>query len=444
MDITLGDIEVQSEDDEELTGLRKALKYGKWPRELRRYEAQKNTLHCLGSLIFNGDKIILPSSLRMEALVSAHAGHIGEVAMKRIMREFFWWPGMATETEKFVKQCLTCCQLARKNPPVPLSSRELPEAPWEVIQIDFLEIPGCGSGEFLVVVDIYSRFLSVVEMRRTNAECTNAALCEVFKRWGVPRIIQSDNGPPFQGSSFCAFWEEKGVKVRKAVPLSPQSNGAVERQNQGIVKAVAASKIDGSNWRIALEKYIHHHNTLVPHARLNVTPFELMVGWKFRGTFPSLWGRQSNQDLDRIDVREKDAEEKLISKQYADKTRGAKPSDIEVGDVVLLSQQKKAKTDPTFSSERYTVVARQGAKVVIVSQNGIQYARNIQDVKRACIEMESEEPLASNALPDSSVPISSGNRPSDCVPGPSSIGPHVPSKTNLRARSNLKKPARYN
>lgn len=78
-----------SDEDEELKKLRVALKYGKWPQEMRRYEAQKKTLHNLGSLIFNGDKIILPNPLRTKALVSAHAGHIGEVAMKRIMREFF-------------------------------------------------------------------------------------------------------------------------------------------------------------------------------------------------------------------------------------------------------------------------------------------------------------------------------------------------------------------
>ncbi|XP_062709531.1 uncharacterized protein K02A2.6-like [Aedes albopictus] len=163
MDITLADIEVQSENDEELQKLRKALKYGSWPRDLRKYEAQKKTLHTLGSLIINDERIILPNSLRTKALTSAHAGHIGEVAMKRIMREFFWWPGMATETEKFVKQCSTCCQLARKNPPVPLSSRELPDAPWEVIQIDFLEIPSCGSATtlYLLVLVVYCKLNSL-------------------------------------------------------------------------------------------------------------------------------------------------------------------------------------------------------------------------------------------------------------------------------------------
>lgn len=312
----------------------------------------------------------------------AHSGHIGETSMKRIMREFFWWPGMASDVEKFMKNCETCAKLSRKNPPVPLSNRELPDGPWEIIQIDFLSLPSFGTGEFLIIVDTYSRYLSVVQMKHTDAESTNAALCEVFKTWGCPKIIQSDNGPPFQSSSFIEFWENKGVRVRKSIPLCPQTNGLVERQNQGIIKTVAASRIDGVNWRFALQHYVHNHNTLIPHSRLRVTPFELMVGWKFRGTFPSLWSN-SDSALDRTDIRERDAEAKLTSKRHADTKRGAKESDIMVGDKVLLLQQKRSKIDPNFSTEQFTVVIRDGPKVVILSKNGIQYTRNVSDIKKA-------------------------------------------------------------
>lgn len=354
---------------------------------------------------------------------------------------------MAKDTETFVKRCETCALLARKNPPIPLSSRELPEGPWEILQIDFLAATGFGSEKFLVIVDTYSRFLYVIEMHQLNAESTNAALCDVFKLWGCPMILQSDNGPPFQGSSFCNFWEEKGVKVRKSIPLSPQSNGVVERQNQGILKALAASRIDGINWRTALQRFVHDHNTLVPHARLKATPFELMVGWKFRGNFPSLWKEDANKELDRIDLRERDSEAKHASKKHADMVRGAKESDIKIGDVVLLHQQRKSKTDPSFSAERFTVIARTGAKVVVMSGNGIQYARNVHDIKLAPGIGESDEPFSGpSAIQDETMPNGSSSsiqsQTNNTNNTTEEMGPREQER-NLRSRSGLKKPSRY-
>ncbi|KXJ75943.1 hypothetical protein RP20_CCG010605 [Aedes albopictus] len=312
--------------------------------------------------------------------------------------------------------------------------------------MDFLSIPGYGSGDFLTVVDTYSRYLSVVEMRRKTAEATNAALCGIFKTWGCPRVLQSDNGPPFSSSTFCSFWENKGVAVRKSIPLSPQSNGLIERQNQSLIKAVSASTIDGSNWRYSLEKFVHSHNTLIPHARLKVTPFELLVGFKYRGQFPSLWNEWNPKELDRESIRELDAEAKLYSKHYADSVRGAKESNIKVGDVVLISQQKKSKSDPTFSSERFTVITRTGAKVVIMSSNGVQYARNVQDVKLAPpVEdiNDSQNRTVVDAEIDGKMPGSediSGMQPID-VP---SCSTHTTEKITLRQRSELKRPARLN
>ncbi|XP_062538077.1 uncharacterized protein K02A2.6-like [Armigeres subalbatus] len=447
MDITWEEIEKESEDDEELCKLHDALISDKWPKELRKYETQKKNINMIGFLIFKGDRTILPISLRRKALKAAHGGHVGESAMKKIVREFFWWPGMSVDAEKFVKNCETCAMLSRKNPPLPLSSRELPDGPWQILQVDFLSIPGCGSSEFLILVDTHSRYLTVMEMKSKDADSTNKALCEIFKMWGCPLILQSDNGPPFQSTNYIQFWENKGVKIRKSIPLSPQSNGAVERQNQGVIKAVAASKLDGTNWRHALHQYVHNHNTLVPHSRLGVTPFELLVGWKFRGNFPSLW---NPKQLDYDHIREKDSEAKFISKQDADAARGSKNSSIQVGDTVLMAQQRKSKTDPTFGAEHFKVVARDGAKIVILSRSGVQYTRNVQDVKIAPAEYHLEETDDTEEIDEAShstldIPLAvADDKHSELDAAISSSTRHEISPNRiLRNRSDVKKPMRF-
>lgn len=381
MEITWDEITIEAEIDEELQKVRNALTSGQWEQGLRRFESEAKNLRMLGPLVFKDSKIILPRKLRGKAVKSAHEGHMGALSVKRILREYFWWPGLAKEADEYVKKCETCLLLSHKNPPIPLSSRTLPHGPWEILQIDFFTDKDFGYGEFLVLVDTYSRYLYVVEMRTIDADATNLALSRIFELWGYPLAIQSDNGPPFQSEKFIKTWEDKGVKVWKSIPLSPQSNGAIERQNRGIKEALAAARIDKANWKSALDRYVHMHNKVRPLSRLGVTPFELLVGWKFRGTFPHLWNEHEN-NLDRSEIREKDAMSKLESKQYADEKRGAKPSDIVVGDTVVLCRSKRCKSDPTFSSEKYIVIARDGAKIVVCSDRGVQFSRNVQDAKR--------------------------------------------------------------
>lgn len=107
-----------------------------------------------------------------------------------------------------------------------------------------------------------------------------------------------------------------------------------------------------------------------------------MVGWKYRGTFPCLCKAAAEEEIDPEEIKENDAVAKLISKKYADKRRGARYTDIDVGDKVVVAIHQRNKIDPTFSKETYTVLTREGAKVVICNDNGVQMTRNVQDIKR--------------------------------------------------------------
>lgn len=202
MNITWNDVELASESDKELIAVRMALVSGNWPEHLRRYEAQCKVLRNFGAIVFKEDRTVLPYRIRSKALSTPHSGHIGCAAMKRIMREYFWWPNMSKDVENFVKGCETCLVISKKNPSIPLTSRKLPDGPWQLLQIDFLSVPGCCAGELLVCVDTYSRYLSVIEIKTIDTKSTNTALSKFFYVWGLPLAMQSDNGPLFQGQEF--------------------------------------------------------------------------------------------------------------------------------------------------------------------------------------------------------------------------------------------------
>ena len=75
--------------------------------------------------------------------------------------------------------------------------------------------------------------------------------------------------------------------------------------------------------------------------------------------------------------RERDTRAKLRQKGYADRTRGAKHSDIEEGDKVLLKQTRENKFSPNYEPEPYIVTCKDGNAVILRDTNGNNKMRNI-------------------------------------------------------------------
>ena len=127
------------------------------------------------------------------------------VKTKRLIREKVWCPGIDVLVEKRVKRCMAC-QVSTHLPESsmePLKMSKLPEGPWQHVDFDF-----CGpfpSGDYLLVaIDEYSRFPEVEITRSTSAYSTIPKLDKIH---GIPEVVKSDNGPPFQSSEFKSFAE---------------------------------------------------------------------------------------------------------------------------------------------------------------------------------------------------------------------------------------------
>ncbi len=97
--------------------------------------------------------------------------------------------------------------------------------------IDFYgPLPG---GEYLLVlIDRYSRFPEVEIVKSTKASVIILKLDRIFSVHGIPEIIKSDNGLPFQGEEFCKYFSALGIKHEQITPRWPKANGEVERFNQ--------------------------------------------------------------------------------------------------------------------------------------------------------------------------------------------------------------------
>jgi len=64
----------------------------------------------------------------------------------------------------------------------------------------------------MVVTDEFSRFPEVETLTSTSARVVIPKLDAIFARQGIPDVLKSDNGPPFNGREFQNFADYLGFK----------------------------------------------------------------------------------------------------------------------------------------------------------------------------------------------------------------------------------------
>jgi putative transposase len=166
-----------------------------------------------------------------------------------------------------------------------LAKGVIAETPNDIWTIDFKGWWKDADGlkvEPLTVRDEYSRkILDVRLMKSTKTESVRSAFELLFKSYGMPKVIRSDNGPPFASSNsllglsrLSAWWLALGIDLERSRPGCPQDNGAHERMHLDIYRELQKEGVgcDQSAFDIWKEEY----NSLRPHEALGMqTPDEV-------------------------------------------------------------------------------------------------------------------------------------------------------------------------
>ena len=64
-------------------------------------------------------------------------------------------------------------------------------------------------------------------------------------RYGIPRVLVSDNGKQVDSSAFRDFCSELGIKNPYSLPAHPQANGQVEVTNWSLLKIIK-TRLEGA------------------------------------------------------------------------------------------------------------------------------------------------------------------------------------------------------
>jgi transposase InsO family protein len=162
--------------------------------------------------------------------------------------------------------------------------------PNDVWCVDFKGQFELGDGRLcypLTVMDAASRYLlAVVAFHHPTHENVRAAFVELFKRFGLPKAIRSDNGEPFASTStaagftqLSAWWARLGIVLERIDPGKPQQNGRHERMHLTLKQATCSPPRRSLGWQQrAFDRFRTHYNDERPHQALQLaTPASLYL-----------------------------------------------------------------------------------------------------------------------------------------------------------------------
>ncbi|KAM4026767.1 protein NYNRIN-like [Anomaloglossus baeobatrachus] len=136
-------------------------------------------------------------------------------------------PGISTVTQNYCKSCLVCAK-CNPAPPQKVTQKHLakPLYPFQRIQIDHIQMPKVGKYEYvLVVTDMFSGWPEAYPVTNMTARVTvKRLITELVCRYGVPEVIESDQGPAFTAVLTKELWTFVGADLGLHTPYHPQSN----------------------------------------------------------------------------------------------------------------------------------------------------------------------------------------------------------------------------
>ena len=263
-------------------------------------------------LLLCGTRIVIPTLLQEQTLEKLHQGHQGIERCRLRVQISVWWPGISREIVRMIERCPQCSRdrVLNREPLIPTS---LPHHPWQKVGSDLFMRDGIT---YLLVVDYYSRYPEVIQLKTTTTQSIIHALRSIFSRHGIPQILMSDNGPQYSSQEFAAFASQYGFTHTTSSPHYPQSNGLAERT----VKTAKGLLKESTDPHLALLTY-----RATPLPWCNLSPAELLMGRKLRTNVPATTTSLVPQWEFLATFREKDRERKVKQKQHYDQRHRTRP-----------------------------------------------------------------------------------------------------------------------
>ena len=188
---------------------------------------------------------LVPVNRRQIAIDICHwgAGHQGWDRSLSLMKEQFWWPGMANALFLVIQNCDRCKQFEAKCQ-IPKMEPILCTQPMELVHVDYVGMEVTVATQekpvvknVLVIVDHFTRYVQAFVTNNDTAHTMAQVLYNnFFSVFGFPQKLMSDQGTEFTGDVIAAMCKLLGIEKIRTTPYHPQTNGwsaSLIRKNAG-------------------------------------------------------------------------------------------------------------------------------------------------------------------------------------------------------------------
>jgi putative transposase len=131
----------------------------------------------------------------------------------------------------------------------------------------------------LTITDFASRYLLSCEALESTREPTAFAVFErVFREYGLPAAIRTDNGLPFASghalyglSKMSVWWLRLGIRLERITPGHPEQNGRHERMHLTLkAEATRPAAANVLQQQACFDEFVARYNHERPHQALGM------------------------------------------------------------------------------------------------------------------------------------------------------------------------------
>ena len=209
----------------------------------------------------------VPEEMRESVLQTCHASlaanHPGMKLTLDILRRYHYWPGMADDTELYVKACVTCGRVKQPQAYMKAKRQHIIAHKFnDILVIDHIEpeklgITSSGNKYILSITDVWSGYVVAVA---TNSQKAVDNISLIMHNWvlrhGVPREIISDQAPGFRAAFYRSVLTALNCQHTYGLPYECKSTSKAERTNKRLNQSLRLV-LEGKNPKL-WDKYLNY------------------------------------------------------------------------------------------------------------------------------------------------------------------------------------------